>query len=124
VNEKLVVKRGYAQTLKVWPGTHNPTPPLDVFAASKVTSMDFGAKYIFKQGGKVQNAVSGEFSNFIAGPEGAPWERQNQIVLAYSAFIKKSSKLFVELFRTEWLRSVELDKWQRSFRSLSFRRNP
>ena len=45
--------------------------------------------------------ISAEFSNFVAGPEGAPWERQNQYVLGGALKIRNSSKLFLELFRTE-----------------------
>ena len=45
--------------------------------------------------------LSGEFSNFRAGPAGAPWERQNQIVFGFAALLKNSSKLFVELFNTQ-----------------------
>lgn len=101
INDKFVIKGSYAQTLKVWPGTHNPTPPLNIYAASDVSSLDFGAKYTFKADAKVPLSISGEFSNFKAGPEGAPWERQNQIVAGFSALIKRSSKLFVELFRTD-----------------------
>lgn len=101
-NDRITVKGSYAITQKVWPGTHNPTPPLDIYAASKVSSMDAGAKYIFNPDAeKVVYAISGEFSNFIAGPSGAPWERQNQYVLGFSGMFNKSSKLFVELFRTE-----------------------
>ena len=101
INERLIVKGSFAKTVNVWPGTHNPTPPLNVYEASKVSSMDVGARYYLKKEGSVQHFVSGEFSNFIAGPSGAPWERQNQIVVGYAAFIKNSSKLFIELFRTD-----------------------
>ena len=100
-NEKLTIKGGFAKTFNVWPGTHNPTPPLDVFEASLVSSFDAGAKYIFRDTPTTQHSVSGEFSDFTAGPDGAPWERQNQIVLGYSVMFNKSSKLFVELFRTD-----------------------
>ena len=101
LKDRFVIKGGFAKTLEVWNGTHNPTPPLDVFSASKVSSIDLGAKYDFNVDGKVVYAVSGEFSNFRAGPSGAPWERQNQIVLGFSGMIDNSSKLFVELFRTD-----------------------
>lgn len=101
INDRLVVKGGFAETLEVWKGTHNPTPPLDVFAASKVTSLDVGAKYDLNKSDDLRYTVSGEFSNFRAGDDGAPWERQNQIVLGFSAQLKNSSKLFVEVFRTE-----------------------
>lgn len=99
--DQLTLKGGYVRTLKVWPGTHNPTPPLDVFEASHVSALDIGAKYVFGKNENRKHAVSAEFSNFVAGPDGSPWERQNQIIAGYSLFINKSSKLFVELFRTD-----------------------
>ncbi|MCH2177111.1 MAG: hypothetical protein MK193_15425, partial [Lentisphaeria bacterium] len=101
LNDKFTIKGGFAKTVNVWPGTHNPTPPLDVFEASKVSSKDIGAEYSFWGKSKTKHSFSAEFSDFIAGPSGAPWERQNQIVLGYSAMIKRSSKLFVEVFRTD-----------------------
>jgi len=100
-NENLLVKGGFAKTTKVWSGSHNPTPPLDVFPAAKVSSLDIGAENKFNKAGKIVYSASGEFSNFRAGADGAPWERQNQIVLGLSGMINNSSKLFVELFRTE-----------------------
>ncbi len=99
--ERILLKGSFAKTLEVWEGTHNPTPPLDIFEASKVSSMDIGAKYDLNLDGKIVYALSGEFSNFISGPDGAPWERQNQWVLGFSGMINGSSKLFAELFRTE-----------------------
>jgi hypothetical protein len=99
--DRIIVKGGYAQTLQVWPGTHNPSPPLDIYAASKVSSIDVGGKYSFKQKKNMGYAISGEFSNFTAGPKGSPWERQNQYILGFSAMYKRSSKLFLELFRTD-----------------------
>ena len=45
--------------------------------------------------------VSGEFSNFRAGAVGSPWERQNQIVIGFSALYKKSTTLFIEVFNTK-----------------------
>lgn len=99
--EIFTLKGGFAKTDKVWKGTHNPTPPLDIWEASKVSSLVVGAQYKFNMDGKVNYAVSGEFSNFIAGPDGSPWERQNQIIAGFSAMFNKSSKLFLELFRTD-----------------------
>jgi hypothetical protein len=101
INDRLIVKAGFAKTLEVWEGTHNPTPPLNVFKASKVSSLDIGAKYDLNKSDKLKYTVSGEFSNFDAGAHGSPWERQDQIVLGFTALVKKSSRLFVELFRTE-----------------------
>lgn len=91
----------YAKTLKEWPGTHNPQPPLDIYAATKVSSLELGAKYSFHMNGKVQYAISGEFSNFDCGPDGSPWDRQNQSVLGFCGMIHHSCKLFFEGFRTD-----------------------
>lgn len=101
LNNHLTLKGSYVETAEVWPGTHNPMAPLDQFAAHNVTSMDVGGRYIFRIDKAVPLAISAEFSNFVAGPEGSPWERQNQYVLGFSGMVNKSSKLFVELFRTE-----------------------
>lgn len=97
---KLILKGGYAITGDVWPGTFNPTPPLNEFAASKVSSMEAGLKFIINPAGKVVYSLSGEFSNFVAGPDGAPWERQTQTVIGFSGLVNHSSKLFFEFFRT------------------------
>ena len=101
VNDRLVVKGGFAKTLKVWEGTHNPSPPLNIFEASKVSSLDLGVKYNIIESSDFKYTLSSEFSNFRSGDDGSPWERQNQIVFGFSALYKKSSKLFIELFRTE-----------------------
>ncbi len=98
---KLTLQGAFAKTVKVWPGTHNPHPPLDVFAASKVSSLEAGVKYEFNPGAKVSYVISGEFSNFRSGPKNSPWERQNQVLAGFSALIKGSAKLFVEVFRTD-----------------------
>ncbi len=101
VNNRLIVMASFAKTFDEWEGTFNPTPPLNIFEASKVSSLSLGAKYDLNKVGKIKHTLSGEFSNFIAGPNGAPWERQNQYVLGYQALMNKSAKLFVEIFRTE-----------------------
>lgn len=100
IKDRLILKGGFAQTQEVWPGTFNPAPPLNEFAASKVSSLDFGAKYWINTSGKINYAVSGEFSNFRAGPDGAPWERQSQIVIGVNAQVEKTSRIFLEFFRT------------------------
>lgn len=99
--DDFLLKLSYVTTMKVWPGTHNPNPPLDVFEASKVSSLSIGAKYLFPVKGDLQYALSGEFSNFISGPDNAPWKGQDQIVLGFSATVKNASRLFVELFKTK-----------------------
>lgn len=100
LNNRLILKGGYAKTLKVWPGTHNPTPPLDQFEAFRVSSFDLGASYTLNVDKPFIYTISTEFSDFIAGPHGSPWERQNQIVAGFSVFMNQSSKLFIEGFRT------------------------
>ena len=95
------LKGSFATTMDVWPGTYNPNPPLDVYAASEVSSLSVGAKYTFAQKGNWQYALSGEFSNFVAGANGAPWERQNQSVVGFSAKYNNTAKLFTEVFSTQ-----------------------
>jgi len=99
--KKIILQGAYAQTVKVWKGTHNPHQPLDIFPAAKASSLCIGAKYEFNPSGKIVYALSGEFSNFRAGAKGAPWERQNQILLGFSGTVMHSARLFIELFRTD-----------------------
>lgn len=101
IDDHLTLKGSVAKTVNEWPGTHNPAEPLNQYAASKVSSMDAGIQYIINPIGKVSFALSGEFSNFRAGPKGSPWERQNQWVLGFCGMIQNSSKLFLELIRTD-----------------------
>ena len=89
-------KGEFARTTDEWPGTFNPNIPQ--FAASKVTSFDIGARYRYDSGaGPVD--LSAEFSRFVAGPDGAPWEHQDQIVLGAAWFVRPSAKLFAEYIR-------------------------
>lgn len=107
----------YNQTTDVWPGTQVPaadlrnpaatTPPqrvwtinpnpLSQFAASDVTSWTLGARYGFdpQSFGRSQ-FLSAEFSTFISGPEGSPWERQHQFVAGYSRYVAENVNLFGE----------------------------
>jgi len=101
INKLLKLRGGFSKTMKFWPGTQSPFPPLDVFEASKVSSLNIGAKYTLTPEAKTPLTLSAEFSNFVAGPEGAPWQHQDQIVLGGYCMINKSSKLFVELFNTK-----------------------
>lgn len=85
----------FIRTSKVWPGTFNPAPPLDIFPASKVTGITLGGKYaatIFNKGVD----FSFEFSSSITGAEGSPWERQKQWVLGGAYFLTDNVKLFGE----------------------------
>ncbi|MCB2080732.1 MAG: hypothetical protein KDE55_23920 [Novosphingobium sp.] len=93
----------YAQTTKVWPGTAvpDPTNPLSIYGPFKPRSFTAGGRFEF--GGKIaspqrrRNAVSLEFSRFVSGADGSPWEGQSQTVLGLSHFISPSINLFGEL---------------------------
>ena len=92
------LKGEFARTLDEWPGTFNPAMPQ--FPASDVTSFDVGMKYRFDLGyGPLD--MSAEFSRFEAGPDGAPWERQDQIVLGAAWFAEPSVKLFTEYIHVD-----------------------
>ena len=92
------LKGEFAETIDVWPGTFNPGIP--EFAASDVTSFDIGARYRLVSGpGPID--LSAEFSRFEAGPDGAPWERQDQLVVGAAWFVLPSVKLFAEFIRVD-----------------------
>ena len=94
----LTFKGEFARTKDEWPGTFNPGMPQ--FAAAKVTSFDVGARYRISTGtGPVD--LSAEFSRFDAGPDGAPWEHQDQLVLGAAWFVRPGAKLFVEYIRID-----------------------
>ena len=101
VLKKLLIIAAFAKTVKEWPGTYNPSPPLNIYPASKVSSFVAGAKYTFNPESKIAYTVSAEFSNYIAGPDGSPWERQNQYILGFCGLINNSSKFFIEVFGTQ-----------------------
>lgn len=100
VMDRFTLMGSYAETVKEWPGTFNPNPPLDTFPASKVSSIQVGAKFDFNPNGNTIFSLSSEWSNFKAGPAGSPWERQNQFVVGFNALVNKSSRLFIEYFNT------------------------
>ena len=96
VSGDFTLKAEFARTTDEWPGTFNPA--MAQFAASKVTSFDIGLRHRIDTGrGPVD--LSAEFSRFIAGPDGAPWEQQDQIVLGGAWFVRPSAKLFAEYIR-------------------------
>jgi cell division protein FtsB len=94
----LMLMAEFAKTTDVWPGTFNPTIPQ--YAASKVTSWDIGGRYALDMFGR-PGYLSADFSRFIAGPDGSPWENQDQLVLGVSSFLTSSVKLFGEYIHTE-----------------------
>jgi len=92
----LTVQGEFAKTTDAWPGTFNPDIPQ--VAAHKVSSFSIGGKYRVMAGGTPVD-VSGEWSRFTAGPSGAPWDDQDQIVMGVAAFVSPTAKLFVEYIR-------------------------
>jgi hypothetical protein len=88
----------FAQTRDEWPGTFNPAIPQ--FAASDVTSWGLGGKYKTSLFDKPFD-LSAEFSRFVSGPDGSPWERQDQIVLGWASYITPSVKLFGEYIHVD-----------------------
>lgn len=111
----------YAQTTKVWQGTQVPAVdprigavvappqqiwtiapnPLSIYDAVKPKAFTIGGRYEF--GAAIaspqarKNALSLEFSRFIAGANDSPWEGQSQTVLGLSHFLTPSVNLFGEL---------------------------
>ena len=98
VGNKIHLKGSYAITDDVWPGTENPALP---FAANKVSSLDLGASYTINPDADINWTLSAEFSNFVAGPEGSPWERQNQLVFGVNAQVEQTNRLFFELIKVD-----------------------
>ncbi|MDG1905804.1 MAG: hypothetical protein P8I38_09285 [Arenicella sp.] len=92
-NEAWTVKSEIAKTTDEWAGTFNPSLPQ--FAASKVTSFDLGVQYR-NQLFDLPVAYSAEFSRFEAGPSGAEWEKQDQLVLGLAMRLAPSVELFAE----------------------------
>jgi hypothetical protein len=92
----------FARTTKVWPGTQVPDPnnPLAQFAASKVTALTAGGRYTLPIARK-DTSFSVEYSRFLAGPDGSPWHRQNQIVAGISRRLGTSVDLFGEFTRVD-----------------------
>ena len=102
INDKLNVIVEYAQTLDEWPGTHNPVNPnFSDFSAQKNTTFTLGASYGFDFGLKNDVELSAEFSRFIAGDDGSPWEKQDQLVFGASYFLDNNVKFFAEYIHVD-----------------------
>ena len=96
----------FAETTDEWPGSAvpDPTNPLSVYEAQKTRSWTLGGRYGLGEtllSGKRDSYVSLEFSRFRAGDDGAPWERQNQIVLGYSKYLMDNVNLFGEVIHVD-----------------------
>ena len=90
---RLVLQAEFARTRDPWPGTFNPALPQ--FGASKVTSWGLGGKYLARLGDQ-DYSLSVDYSRFIAGPGGAPWEKQDQLVFGVASYLTPSVKVFGE----------------------------
>ncbi|MDP7396652.1 MAG: hypothetical protein QF541_07275 [Lentisphaeria bacterium] len=93
----LLVHAEYGETRDDWPGTFNPLIP--AFPAHEVIAFNVGSKYTANIDGRDFD-FSADFSRFNAGPDGAPWENQDQLVLGVATFVTPSVKLFAEYIRT------------------------
>ena len=91
----------FAETTDIWPGTAVPdqTNPLSVFDAVKSQAWTVGGRYAFNTPWAPADddlLISLEASQFRAGDDGAPWERQNQFVAGVSQYLTPSVNLFGE----------------------------
>ena len=93
-----MVQAEYAITEDEWPGTYNPALPQ--YKAAKVESWGLGTRYSTRIAG-YDTDLSAEFSRFVSGPDGSPWEKQDQWVLGVASYPTPSTKFFAELIRTE-----------------------
>ncbi|QVM85485.1 hypothetical protein [Novosphingobium decolorationis] len=92
----------FARTIRVLPGTQVPdavNPDLAHYSASRISSLTLGARYNLPVSVRETN-VSFEFSRFNSGPDGAPWERQEQWVAGLSHRLADSVDLFGEYVHT------------------------
>lgn len=90
----------YGSTTEEWPGTASPVPFYSQFEAVKAESFTLGGRYWMNLQREDDFALSAEFSRFISGDDGAPWERQDQYVLGASYFVVPNVNLFGELIHT------------------------
>ena len=97
-NGRLTLLSEFAETLKVWPGTANPNfPAYAGFEAVKNFTWTVGGSYAYDFGLAKDVDLSIEFSEYIAGDTGAPWEKQDQLVLGASYMPNDSVKYFAEV---------------------------
>lgn len=90
----------YASTTDVWPGTASPAPQYAQFEAVKAESFTLGGRYWMNVRNDADFALSAEFSRFISGEDGAPWERQDQWVLGAAFHPVANVEVFAEYIHT------------------------
>jgi hypothetical protein len=97
-NGGLTLLAEFAETLTVWPGTANPNfPAYAGFEAVKNFTWTVGASYGYDFGLAQNVDLSIEFSEYVAGDTGAPWEKQDQLVLGASYMPSSNVKYFAEI---------------------------
>lgn len=94
--DQMTLKGEYVSTVNTMLGTHNPNAPLNIYKASRISSYDVGVKYRAHAFDKPLH-LSADFSTLIAGPNGAPWEHQDQWVAGIASFPSPNVKLFSEV---------------------------
>jgi len=90
----------YASTTDDWAGTASPAPQFAAFEAVAPQSFTLGGRYWMDYRQAEDLALSFEFSRFISGDDGSPWEQQDQWVLGASYFVTPSVNLFGEVIHT------------------------
>lgn len=98
-SDKLLLIAEYTETLGEWPGTFNPYIP--EFQANENSALTVGARYDVSAGLRSDVELSAEFSRFEAGASGSSWEKQDQLVLGVSYFVKSNVNLFAEAIRVD-----------------------
>ena len=97
-SDRLTLLSEFAETLAVWPGTANPNfPAYAEFEAAKNFTWTLGASYAADFGFEQNIDLSLEFSQFKAGANGSPWEKQDQLVLGTSYMPVSNVKYFAEM---------------------------
>ncbi|WP_082115722.1 hypothetical protein [Aurantiacibacter gangjinensis] len=97
----------YARTTDEWEGTAVPIPnnPLSIYDPVAPEAFTLGARLGFGDDRAAMQrrefALSAEFSRFISGEDGSPWERQNQLVLGTSWFPLPNVNLFGEFIHVD-----------------------
>ena len=87
----------YAETTDEWPGTASPAPQFAQFEAVAPFAWTLGGRYWFDHRRAQDLAISLEYSRYVSGDDGSPWERQDQWVLGGSYYVTDSVNLFGEL---------------------------
>lgn len=97
---RLLIQGEYASTFKSWVGTHNPSFPLNRFPAHKAAAFGGGARLdVPCQFCQRDVSLSLDFTQFDAGPDDSPWDRQGQFVFGISTKLYPTVKLFAEYAR-------------------------